>query len=79
MEGITNIGLGYLSAGLGGGLATIGAALGIGKIAGSACEGIARQPEASDDIFRTMLIPAVMIEAIGLFVAVASLIMALRT
>ena len=35
-------------AALGAGLVVIGAGLGIGRIAGSAMEGIARQPEASN-------------------------------
>ena len=78
MEGITNIGLGYIGAGIAAGLATIGAGLGIGRIAGSACEGTARQPEASDQIFRTMIIPAAMIEAIALFAVVAGFLMVVR-
>lgn len=75
---ITNIGLGYLGAGIAAGLATIGAGIGIGRIAGSACEGTARQPEASDQIFKTMLIPAAMIEAIALFAVVAGFLMVVR-
>ena len=35
---------------IGFGLITIGAGLGIGKLAAAAAEGIARQPEASDKI-----------------------------
>lgn len=34
-------------AGIGAGLAAIGAGIGIGKIGGSAVEGIARQPEVA--------------------------------
>ncbi|MCH8285703.1 F0F1 ATP synthase subunit C, partial [candidate division KSB1 bacterium] len=44
MEGFTDLGLGYIGAGIAAGLATIGAALGIGRIAGTACESTARQP-----------------------------------
>jgi F-type H+-transporting ATPase subunit c len=46
-------------AAIGAGLAVIGAGLGIGKIGGSAMEGIARQPEASSKIQTAMIIAAV--------------------
>jgi F-type H+-transporting ATPase subunit c len=47
---------------LGAGLATLGAALGIGKLATAACEGTARQPEAGAAIRTTMIIAAALIE-----------------
>ncbi len=57
-------------AAIGAGLVTIGAGIGIGMIAGSALEGIARQPEATDKIRTNMLIAAALIEGIALFGAV---------
>ena len=75
MEGITSLGMEFIGAGIAAGLATIGAGLGIGRIAGSACEGTARQPEAADQIFRTLIIPAAMIEAIALFAVVIGFMM----
>ncbi|MDG1810741.1 MAG: ATP synthase F0 subunit C [Polaribacter sp.] len=54
-------GLNYIGAGL----IVIGAALGIGKIGGSAMDAIARQPEASGKIQTAMLIAAALIEGIG--------------
>jgi len=57
-------------AAIGAGLVTIGAAYGIGKIASSAVEGIARQPEAANKIQTTMLIAAALIEGVALFSAV---------
>jgi len=57
-------------AAIGAGLVTIGAAYGIGKIAASAVEGIARQPEAANKIQTTMLIAAALIEGVALFCAV---------
>ena len=57
-------------AAIGAGLVTIGAAYGIGKIASSAVEGIARQPEASNKIQTAMLIAAALIEGVALFSAV---------
>ena len=50
---------------VGAGMIVIGAALGIGRIGGSAMEAIARQPEASGKIQTAMLIAAALIEGIG--------------
>ncbi|RMF60015.1 MAG: ATP synthase F0 subunit C [Calditrichaeota bacterium] len=61
------IGLSYLAAGLGAGLAVIGAGIGIGRIGGQAMEGTARQPEAANDIRTTMIISAALIEGVALF------------
>ena len=55
---------------IGAGLVTIGAGLGIGKLAAAALEGIARQPEASGKIQTNMLIAAALIEGVALFFAV---------
>jgi len=57
----------WLGAGLGAGLVTLGAGLGIGKLAGPAMEGIARQPEASNDIRASMIIAAALIEGVAFF------------
>ena len=54
-------------AGIGAGLAAIGAGLGIGQIGGKAMEGMARQPEAASKIQTAMLIAAAFIEAVALF------------
>jgi F-type H+-transporting ATPase subunit c len=52
----------YPLAAIGAGIATMGAALGIGKLASSAAEGTARQPEAGGAIRTTMIIAAALIE-----------------
>lgn len=57
-------------AAIGAGLVTIGAALGIGRLAAAAMEGIARQPEAAGKIQTAMLIAAALIEGVALFCAV---------
>ena len=57
-------------ASVGAGLVTIGAGIGIGRLAASALEGIARQPEATNKIQTVMLIAAALIEGIALFGAV---------
>ncbi|MBC8109612.1 MAG: ATP synthase F0 subunit C [Verrucomicrobia bacterium] len=51
---------------IGAGLVALGAGLGIGRIGGSAMEGIARQPEATNKIQTAMIIVAALIEAIAL-------------
>ena len=67
-----------LSAGLGAGIAVIGAGLGIGKLAASAMEGIARQPEAAGDIRGAMILAAALIEGIGLFALVICIMLATK-
>lgn len=57
-------------AAIGAGLVTIGVGLGIGRLAASAMEGIARQPEATNKIQTAMLIAAALIEGVALFCAV---------
>ena len=69
---------GYLSAGLGAGIVTIGAGLGIGKIAGMAVDGTARQPEAANDIRTSMIITAAFIEGVALFGQVVCFLLATK-
>ncbi|WP_423901838.1 ATP synthase F0 subunit C [Capnocytophaga leadbetteri] len=61
-------------AGIGAGLAAIGAGIGIGKIGGSAVEGIARQPEVASKIQTAMIIAAALIEGVALFAVVVAFI-----
>ncbi len=61
---------GLLGAGIGAGLGAIGAGIGIGRLAGSACEAIARQPEASNDIRGAMILTAALVEGAALFAIV---------
>ncbi len=51
-----------LSGAFGAGLVTIGAAAGIGRLAGSALESMARQPEVAGSIQTAMIIAAALIE-----------------
>ena len=71
-----NFALGYLAAGLGAGLAVLGAGFGIGKIGASAMEGTARQPSAGGDIRTSMIIAAALIEGVALFAEVVCIILA---
>jgi F-type H+-transporting ATPase subunit c len=66
-----------LGAGLGAGMAVIGAGLGIGNIGSRAGEGIARQPEAADNIRGNALILSALIEGVALFAVVVTLLLAL--
>ncbi len=77
-EVAVSFGLGWLAAGIGAGLSLLGAGLGIGKLAGPAMEGIARQPEAAGEIRLTMIIAAALIEGIALFALVICILMALN-
>src|SRR5262245_42043449 len=52
---------------LGLGLAVIGAAYGIGRLAGSALESMARQPEVAGSIQTAMIIAAALIEGFTFF------------
>jgi F-type H+-transporting ATPase subunit c len=61
-----------LGAGVGAGLAVIGAGLGIGRIGGQAVEGMARQPEAAGRIQTAALILAALIEGATLFAIVVA-------
>jgi F-type H+-transporting ATPase subunit c len=54
-------------AAIGAGIAVLGAGIGIGRIGGSAVEGIARNPEAAGKIQTVMLIAAALIEGVALF------------
>jgi F-type H+-transporting ATPase subunit c len=61
-------------AAIGAGLAAIGAGIGIGRIGGSAMEGMARQPEAASKIQAAMIIAAAFVEAVSLFAVVVALL-----
>ncbi len=77
-DAASNLSVAYMGAAIGAGLAAIGAGLGIGRIGGSAMEAIARQPEASGKIQGAMLIVAAFVEAVALFGAVISLLVAVK-
>ena len=55
-----------LFAGVGAGLAAIGAGIGIGRLAAAALEGMARQPEMADKLRGNMILVAALIEGVAL-------------
>jgi F-type H+-transporting ATPase subunit c len=63
---------GLFGAGLGAGLAVIGAGIGIGRLAGQAMDGMARQPEMAGRIQTGALIFAALVEGVALFAVVIS-------
>ena len=67
-------GFGLIGAGLAAGLAVLGAGVGIGRIGGSATEGIARQPEATAKIQTAMILAIAFAEAIAIYALVVALI-----
>jgi F-type H+-transporting ATPase subunit c len=66
-----------MGAALGAGLAALGAGVGIGRLAASSVESIARQPEAVGDIRGAMILTAAFIEGVALFGEVICLLIAL--
>lgn len=70
--------LAFLAAGIGAGIVAIGAGVGIGRLAASAMEGSARQPEAAGDIRTSMIIAAALIEGVALFGLVICILLALK-
>ena len=64
-------------AGIGAGLAAIGAGIGVGRIGGSALEGMARQPETSGDLRSNMIVAAALVEGVALFAIIVCLLVAL--
>jgi F-type H+-transporting ATPase subunit c len=65
---------GMLGGVIGAGLIVMGAAKGIGDLAGKATEAIARQPEMGGRIFTTMIIAAALIEGVTLFALIICLL-----
>ena len=60
---------------LGLGLTVGGAAMGIGKCAAAAAEGIARQPEAADKISGAIQLPLFLLEGVAILAEVFILLM----
>ena len=70
--------LAFLAAGLGAGLAIIGGGYGIGRLAASAMEGIARQPQSAGTIQTAMLIAAALIEGVTFLALVICFLLSLK-
>ncbi len=67
-----------LGVGIGIGIAALGGALGQGRAASAALEGIARNPNAADKVFVPMILGLVFMESLVLFTWVLMLLMQLK-
>jgi len=67
-----------IATGLGIGIAAFGGALGQGRAAAAALEGIARNPGASSKIFTPMILGLALIESLVIYALVISLILVLK-
>lgn len=76
---LVEVGFSHLGGSIGAGLAAIGAGIGIGQIGKGAVEGIARQPEASNEIRANMILAAALVEGVALFAVIAGLLAVLKT
>ena len=61
-------------AGIGAGLAAIGAAIGVGLIGSHALDSMARQPEISGDLRANMIVAAALVEGVALFAVIVCLL-----
>ena len=66
-----------LAIGLAVGLGMLGPAIGLGLIGYSALQGIARNPEAKGPIFTNMILVAGLTEAIGIYVLIVAILLAM--
>ncbi|MGD8414662.1 MAG: ATP synthase F0 subunit C [Candidatus Latescibacterota bacterium] len=71
--------LAYFAAGIAVLGSAIGAAVGIGRLAGSALDGMARQPEAGSEIRNTMIVAAAFIEGVALFGEIIAILLIFAT
>ncbi len=74
MEGL----VAHLASGIGAALTIIGAGYGISRLAESALEGMARQPEAAGDIRTAMIIAAALIEGLAFLALVICLLLSFK-
>ena len=68
-----------IGAGIGAGLTILGAAIGFGRIGGSALESMARQPETANQVQTAMLIIAALLEGATFFALIVCIIMGFKS
>ena len=74
LQAAASAALAKMGAAIGAGLAVAGAGMGIGKIGAAALEGMARQPEAINDLRSNMLVAVALIEGAILFAIVIAIL-----
>jgi F-type H+-transporting ATPase subunit c len=67
-----------IAAGIGMGLAAFGGALGQGRVASAACEGMARNPGAAGSIRAAMILGLVFVETLSLLTFVIAIVLYLK-
>ena len=72
---ISNGGWIALAAGLGIGIAAFGGALGQGRAAAAALEGIARNPSAADKLFTPMILGLALIESLVIYALIIAILL----
>jgi F-type H+-transporting ATPase subunit c len=75
MERISNGGVIAIACGLAIGLAAFGGALGQGRTAAAALEGIARNPNSADRIFTPMILGLALIESLVIYALVIAIML----
>jgi F-type H+-transporting ATPase subunit c len=75
MSRINNGGIIALGCGFGIGLAALGGAIGQGKTAAAALEGIARNPASADRIFTPMILGLALIESLVIYALVIAIML----
>jgi F-type H+-transporting ATPase subunit c len=74
----SHVGVLGIAAGFGMALAAFGGALGQGKVASSACEGMARNPGAAGAIRASMILGLVFVETLSLLTFVIAIVLYLK-
>lgn len=74
----SNFGIIALAAGLCIGLAALGGGIGQGRVAGTAVDGIARNPGAAGDIRSQMILGLALIESLVIYALIISLLLVLK-
>ena len=79
MADVANVAnLAHIAAGFGAGIVTIGAAMGIGRIAGVAMDSSGRNPQAAGEVRTSMIISCALIEGVSLFGLVVCILLAVK-
>lgn len=71
-------GLAYLAAGIGAGIVTVGAGIGIGNISSATVRWFPNEPETQKSVRTIMIIGAALVEGIALFALVICMILATK-
>ncbi len=77
LQAAVSVSLAKAAAAFAASIVVIGAAFGISRIAATALESMARQPEVSSDIRSSMILAAALIEGVAMFAILVSILVIL--